>query len=95
MLPAKTYSKRQSDAGEHSTQGTEIHRRDCFATQILSCEFRLHFLSNLGYTNHEVRNVRFQPFVYDSENQQVLATIELMTQQDADETNAQPLWQTS
>jgi len=39
--------------------------------------------------------VRFQPFVYDSENQQVLATIEPMTQQDADETNAQPLWQTS
>ena len=39
--------------------------------------------------------MRFQPFVYDRENQQVLATIELMTQQDADETNAQPLWQTS
>ena len=39
--------------------------------------------------------MRFQPFVYDSENQQVLATIELITQQDADETNAQPLWQTS
>ena len=39
--------------------------------------------------------MRFQPFVYDSENQQVLATIELMTQQDADETNAQPVWQTS
>ena len=39
--------------------------------------------------------MRFQPFVYDRENQQILATIEPMTQQDAESTNAHPLWQTS
>ena len=47
------------------------------------------------YTKKEVRNVRFQPFVYDGSNQQVPVMIERMTQKDAELTNAHPLWQTS
>lgn len=38
--------------------------------------------------------MRFQPFVYDRENQRVLVTITPMTQQDALETTKKPRWQT-
>lgn len=39
--------------------------------------------------------MRFQPFVFDNENQQIPVTIEQMTQEDAELTNADPIWQTS
>lgn len=37
----------------------------------------------------------FQPFVYDKEKRRVLVTITPMTNKDAEQTNAHPLWQTS
>lgn len=39
--------------------------------------------------------MRFEPFVYDSSNQKIPATITVMTSEDAEKTNANPLWQTS
>ena len=47
------------------------------------------------YTDHEVRRMRFQPFVFDRQGEQVPVTIEPMTQRDAEQTNGEPLWQTS
>ena len=47
------------------------------------------------YTDHEVRRMRFQPFVFDRRGEQVSVTIEPMTQRDAELTNGEPLWQTS
>lgn len=47
------------------------------------------------YTDHEVRCVRFQPFVFDRQDCHIPVIIEPMTQQDAELTNGQPLWQTS
>lgn len=46
-------------------------------------------------TDHEVRAVRFQPFVYDQANRQIPVTIEPMTLADAALTDKEPLWQTS
>lgn len=39
--------------------------------------------------------MRFQPFVFNRQGEQISVTIEPMTGQDAELTNAQPLWQTS
>jgi len=39
--------------------------------------------------------MHFQPFVFDSSNQQIPVTITKMTQQDAIQTNIDPIWQTS
>ena len=39
--------------------------------------------------------MRFQPFVYDNNKQKIPALILPMTQEDADQTNASPVWQTS
>ncbi len=39
--------------------------------------------------------MRFQPFVFDSDSEQIPVTIEQMTQEDAELTNADPIWQTS
>lgn len=39
--------------------------------------------------------MRFQPFVYDKDHQQVSVAIEPMKRQDAASTDAEPLWQTS
>lgn len=47
------------------------------------------------YTDHEVRCVRFQPFVFDRQGEQTSVTIEPMTQRDAELTNERPMWQTS
>ena len=47
------------------------------------------------YTDHEVRCVRFQPFVFDRQGCRIPVIIEPMTQRDAELTNEQPLWQTS
>ena len=39
--------------------------------------------------------MRFQPFVYDSENRQIPVIIKPMTPQDVASTDREPLWQTS
>ena len=39
--------------------------------------------------------MRFQPFVYNKENQQIPVIIVPMTEQDAKQTDERPLWQTS
>ncbi len=39
--------------------------------------------------------MRFEPFVYDRSKQKIPVTISVMTQKDAEITNADPLWQTS
>lgn len=55
----------------------------------------LHFLWRVWYTDYEVRDVRFQPFVYNKENQRIPVTIMPMTERDAEQTDECPLWQTS
>lgn len=47
------------------------------------------------YTDYEVRRLRFQPFIFNRQGEQVLITIKPMTQRDAEMTDVQPLWQTS
>lgn len=39
--------------------------------------------------------MRFQPFIFNRQGEQVLITIKPMTQRDAEMTDVQPLWQTS
>ena len=58
-------------------------------------EKALLFFVETCYTVSEVRGVRFQPFVYDKEKQQLPVTIVPMTEQDAEQTDEHPLWQTS
>lgn len=44
---------------------------------------------------YEVRDVRFNPFVFGKDHQQIPVSIVPMTQTDAESTNLPPAWQTS
>lgn len=50
------------------------------------------FMVNYQY---EVRDVRFKPFVFGKNHQQIPVFIVPMTQTDAESTNLPPVWQTS
>ncbi len=47
------------------------------------------------YTNLEVGNMQFRPFVFNRTMQQIPVSIQPMTRQDAALTNTPPVWQTS
>lgn len=65
------------------------------AQNLRGTQKQLPFCCLLWYTFYEVRDVQFKPFVFDSIDQQIPASIVPMTQVDAELTNLPPVWQTS
>ena len=67
----------------------------CQAGNYCGKKTTLLFSMILWYTVSEVRDMQFNPFVFDEMNKQIPVTIEPMSPSDAAFTNLPPVWQTS
>ena len=62
--------------------------------EVLSRENNTSLSVSLWYTVNEVKDMQFNPFVFDTMNRQIPVTIEAMTDSDAEVTNLPLVWQT-